>query len=210
MTILFAAFEYAGVFVFALSGSIMAARKNLDLYGSIILAILTALGGGLIRDLLIGRQPPLMLTDGSYLLVAAAAPPVIYLLHSRLEKFNYPLRVLDALGLGVFTVLGSQIALDAGLPWYSSVMLGIISGTGGGMLRDVLAREIPLVLQREIYAVAALLGAAAYVALQPLAGDHEVYSGILAVGCAGAIALFRIFSVYRDWHLPRAFRVFIR
>jgi uncharacterized membrane protein YeiH len=205
MNALFTFFEYLGVLVFALSGSIMAARKNMDFYGIIILAILTALGGGLIRDVMIGRIPPLMLSQGSYLAVAAAAAPIIFVFYRRLEKFHYPLRILDALGLGVFTVLGARTALAAGLPNYAAIMLGIISGTGGGMLRDVLAREVPLVLQREIYAAAALIGALGYVFLEPLAGDNELWQGVLAIGSAGFIAAFRIFSVYRDWHLPRAF-----
>ncbi len=204
MNLLFVFFEYLGVFVFALSGSVMAVRRHMDLYGSIILAILTALGGGLIRDVMIGRIPPVMLSDGSYIVVAMVAAFTVYLLYSVIDRVHYPLRILDAVGLGVFTVLGADLAVESGLPWFASVMIGIISGTGGGMIRDVLAREVPLVLQREVYAVAALIGATGYVFLQPLSVENELLQGGLAISIALFIAGFRVISVYRDWHLPRA------
>lgn len=205
MELLFRIFDYVGVFVFALSGSIMAVRKEMDLYGSGILAIMTALGGGLMRDIMIGRIPPLVLTDGTYVLTALAGVLTVYLLYENMERFHYPLRILDAVGLGVFTVLGSRMAMEAGLPWFAAVMIGVISGTGGGMIRDVLAREVPLVLQREIYAMAAVPGAMFYVAVITWTDPGGAASLVLPVATALFIAVFRILSVYRDWHMPRAF-----
>lgn len=205
MNQLFIALEYVGIFVFALSGSIMAVRKSMDLYGSIILALMTAMGGGLVRDLMLGNIPPQVLQDISYPLVAIAGAVFVYLLYPHLQKFQYPLRILDAVGLAIFTVLGVRMATNYELPMYAIIFSGIISGTGGGMIRDVLAREVPLVLQREIYAMAALVGGGIYAFLLRI--TPERYTFWVTAGCALLIALLRIFSVYKDWHMPRAFRI---
>lgn len=204
MTVL-TVFEYIAVLSFAVSGSILAVRKHMDLYGSLILALMTAMGGGLMRDVMIGNIPPLVLSDASYLLVAAGASAIVYLLYERIETLQYPLRILDAVGLGIFTVLGTRLALDYGLPVYSSVMIGMISGTGGGMIRDVLAREVPLVLQREIYAMAAFLGGSGYVLIVRMLRPSEQLEPWIALAMAFFIAIFRILSVYKDWHMPRAY-----
>ncbi|KGE71971.1 trimeric intracellular cation channel family protein [Spirochaeta lutea] len=196
----FPVLDFAGTFVFALSGSIAAARKNMDVYGSVILAIVTALGGGMIRDVLLGRTPPGAFQDIGYLVVAFAGSLSVFFLYDTISRLHHPLRVLDALGLGAFTVIGVTIAVEQGATWFGAILLGIMSGTGGGMIRDVLSQEVPLVLQREVYAVASLVGALLNVVLLRI-GLAPAASALIS---AGVISGIRILSVEYDWHLPRA------
>lgn len=196
----FPVLDFAGTFVFALSGSIAAARKNMDVYGSVILAIVTALGGGMIRDVLLGRTPPGAFQDIGYLVVAFAGSLSVFFLYDTISRLHHPLRVLDALGLGAFTVIGVTIAVEQGATWFGAILLGIMSGTGGGMIRDVLSQEVPLVLQREVYAVASLVGALLNVVLLRV-GLAPAASALIS---AGVISGIRILSVEYDWHLPRA------
>ena len=196
----FRVFDLLGVFVFAISGSIAAARKNMDVYGSVILAVVTALGGGMIRDSLLGRTPAGAFVDPLYLLVALAGAVSVFFLYNLLGKLHYPMRYMDAVGLGVFTVTGMIIALDQDVFWFGAVMLGVISGTGGGMIRDVLCQQVPLVLEREIYAVAGILGALLTLVMLRLGLGASLSAAIGAL----VISSIRILSVQRDWHLPRA------
>lgn len=202
----FRIFDWLGTLVFAVSGALAAAKKRLDLYGIFILATVTALGGGMLRDVLLGRTPPLVFTDGIYLALACAGALLVIFFHRFLDRLHHALRVMDAIGLGIFTVIGVNVALAAGGSWFAAVMLGIVTGTGGGMIRDVLAKEVPMVLQREVYAVASLAGALAYVAWLALPNPHdwpELRAGVGALLSAALIAAIRIVSVYKNWHLPR-------
>ena len=196
----FLVLDYLGTFVFAISGSIAAARRNMDVYGSIVLALVTALGGGMLRDLFLGRTPPGAFLDPWYLLIALAGAVLVFILHGPLARMHYPLRIMDAIGLGVFTVIGLSIARAQGISWLGAILLGILSGTGGGMVRDVLCRRVPLVLEREIYAVAALAGAG----LQAVLLENGANSNLAAALGAVVITGLRILSVVKDWHLPRA------
>jgi uncharacterized membrane protein YeiH len=151
-----------GTFVFGLSGGLAAARARLDLFGVIVLAGVVGLAGGIIRDLLIG-VPPATFRDWRYLAAVAAAGLVSFFAKATVERVQRGVLVFDAIGLSVFCVTGASKALDFGLGPIQAVLLGAITGIGGGMLRDVLLGEIPLVLRRELYAVPALLGAAVVV-----------------------------------------------
>jgi len=192
--------DLAGVFVFGISGAIAAERKAMDVYGSFTLAIVTALGGGMIRDVLLGRTPAAAFGDPLYLGIASLGGLSALVFSGQLSRLHFSLRYMDALGLGIFTVLGTTISLDQGISLPGAILLGILSGTGGGMLRDVLSQEVPLVLQKEIYAVAALVGAGLNGGLLALGVSVNVSAGV----GAGVIFLLRILSLRFDWHLPRA------
>ena len=155
--------DLAGTFVFALSGAVLGARRGMDLFGVLVLAFVTAVSGGIMRDVLIGAVPPAAIAGWHEFALAVAAGLLGFFLHAPLQRLRKPVRVFDAAGLGVFAVSGAQKALDYGLNPVMAALLGMLSGIGGGMVRDLLAGEVPAVLRSDIYAVAALLGAAVVV-----------------------------------------------
>lgn len=176
-----------GIFVFAVSGALMAGRKSMDIFGVLVIAITTAMGGGTLRDLLLDRHPVAWIRDDSYLWVASlgALATVLWV------RFTRPLPeagllVADAAGLAVFTVSGASIALAAGTPASTAVIMGVMTGVAGGVLRDVLCNEIPLVFQKEIYATACLAGAVVLIALRELA---------LPVNVVAALAMASVFGI---------------
>ncbi len=191
--------DLIGIFVFGLSGGVLAVRHKLDVFGVIVLALATALSGGILRDLLIGAVPPATLRDPAYTAVALASSIVVLFAHRLIEKLRRPVLVLDALGLGLFAVAGCQKALDAGLHWLPAILLGVLTAIGGGVVRDVLLREVPRILHEEIYATAALL-AAIVVAAGPALGLSGPVSAI-----AGIIAGFalRMVALWRKWPSPK-------
>ena len=190
--------DLGGVFVFALSGGLVAVRQALDLFGVIVLAGATGLGGGLLRDVLIGDVPPVALTDWRYLVVPVAAGLVAFLAHPTVGRINRLITVSDAGGLALFCVAGALKAYDAGLSVLASALLGMITGIGGGMIRDVLAGRVPVVFGGELYATPALAGAA--VAAAGSALDYP----LLVVAPVGAAVCFawRIVAVWRHWQAP--------
>ena len=172
----------AGTFVFGLSGGLAAVRARLDLLGVVVLASVVALAGGVLRDLLIGT-PPATLRDGRYLAAAAAAGLVCFFAGHLLERVRRGVLVFDAVGLGLFAVTGATKALQFGLGPAQAVLLGTLTGVGGGMLRDVLLREVPTVLREGLYAVPALLGAAVLVVAQRAGGTSPVFPVLGAAVC---------------------------
>jgi uncharacterized membrane protein YeiH len=191
--------DLSGTFVFALSGGLLAVRKDLDVVGVVVLSVATGLGGGIIRDLLLGRTPPAALERESYLVTAVAAAIVVFFAYARIERLTRPLQRFDALGLGLFAVSGTLTSLDAGLGVVPAVLLGVVTGVGGGALRDLLVADIPLVFRRDIYALAALLGAVSFAALDA-SGIPEWLAALIGVGATFAL---RSLSAARDWHAPR-------
>ena len=168
--------DLLGIGVFAVSGALAAGRKRLDLLGVFVLASVTAIGGGTIRDLLLDRQP-LWLTDASYVgvIVVAVAITFAYVRWRRPPLAS--LLVADALGLALFSVAGAQIAESAGLPAVAVVVLGTVTGVGGGVIRDVLSAEIPFVLRRgNLYASTVIVGVAAYLALESVGVPRQTAS----------------------------------
>jgi uncharacterized membrane protein YeiH len=158
--------DLIGVAVFAISGALAAGRRRLDLIGVLVLAAVTAVGGGTVRDLLLDRRPIFWLTDARYLIViiVAALATVLYVRWARVPGVT--LDVADALGLALFSIAGTQIAEGTGLPALSCVLLGAVTGVAGGVIRDVLTAQVPLVLRRgSLYAAAAIVGASLYVIL---------------------------------------------
>jgi uncharacterized membrane protein YeiH len=196
------ALDLSGIFVFALSGGLMAVRKNMDILGIVVLAEATALGGGLFRDLVIGAVPPAAFVDTGYFVTPLAAGVVVFFLHPQVEGITGLMQPLDALGVGLFCVTGTAKAHDYGLGAVPSVALGAASGVGGGVLRDVLANEIPSLLRwdREIYAVPALVSAAA-VAVLIAYHDLTAYTG---TGAALIGFTLRMLALRYGWRAPRA------
>lgn len=152
--------DLAGTFAFALNGALTAVRvARVDIVGVITLALITALGGGIVRDVLLGALPPATFADWRYLLVATLGGLLAFALSRQLQRLAGPITVFDALGLSLFAVTGAAKALELGLGGGQAVLLGAVTAVGGGTIRDVLVRRVPTVLQSELYAIPAVLGA---------------------------------------------------
>jgi uncharacterized membrane protein YeiH len=192
--------DLIGTFVFALDGALTALRvARLDIVGVITLGIVTALGGGIIRDLLIGAVPPATFSDWRYLAVATVGGLVAFALASRLDRLTLPISLLDAAGLSLFAVTGASKALDYGLGAGQAVILGALTAVGGGTLRDVLIRRVPAVLHSGLYAIPALIGAAITVA----ATRAGLYGVVAAVVAAAACFLVRLLGIVFNLNAPR-------
>jgi uncharacterized membrane protein YeiH len=192
-----------GVAVFAASGALAAGRKNFDLLGVVVIALVTAVGGGTLRDLLLDRHPIFWVKDPSHLTVilASAALTLAYV------RFRKPpmaaLAVADAFGLALFTISGAQVAEAQGLPWLTVIVMGTVTGSAGGVLRDVLSGEVPLLFrQTDLYATAAIAGVALYLVLQEIGVGQETAS---YVGMAAVVGL-RFAAIHWKLRLP-VFRV---
>jgi len=192
--------DLSGTFVFALSGATAGVRRRLDLFGVLVLSIVAANSGGILRDLLIGAVPPASISDWRYLGVSVLAGVVTFLWAPSIERLDHPVRLFDAAGLALFAVVGASKALAFGLNPVMAALLGMLSGIGGGIVRDVLLAEVPLVLRADLYAVAALAGASVVVVgaalgLQPI-----------AMMIAGAVLCFglRLLALRFGWGLPVA------
>jgi uncharacterized membrane protein YeiH len=193
--------DLAGTFVFAVEGALAALAGHLDLFGVMVLAFATALGGGVIRDVLMGSLPPAALRGVSYPATAFAAAAVTFILAPYLLALPRPvLLTLDAAGLALFAVAGTTKALDAGIHPFSAVLLGTITGVGGGTIRDLFLAHVPAILRVDIYATAALFGAVVLVLCRRAGASPAVaaYAG------GAACFLLRIVSVWLHWQLPGA------
>jgi uncharacterized membrane protein YeiH len=195
-----------GTFVFGLSGGLAAVRARLDVFGIVVLAAVVGLAGGITRDVLIGT-PPETFRDGRYLAVVAAAGLVCFLLGSALDRVERGVQVFDALGLAVFCVTGASKAAGLGLGPAQTVVLGAITGIGGGMLRDVLLSETPSVLRHELYAIPALLGAGVVAAAYAAGSVSPVFPVLGACLCFATRMIGVRYGVdapvARDRHDPR-------
>jgi uncharacterized membrane protein YeiH len=194
--------DLVGVFVFALAGATAAVRQRLDLFGVLVLSFATASSGGILRDLLIGAIPPAAIRDWRYLAAAMLAGFVTFFWHGAIERLRNPVRVFDAAGLGLFAVAGTQKALAAGLNPVMAALLGMLTGIGGGIVRDLLLSRVPVVFQSDIYALAALAGAAVVVC------GHWLHWPEVPTAIGGAVLCFglRILAMWFNWHLPSAHR----
>ena len=189
-----------GTFAFGLSGGILAVRKQMDLFGVLVLSVATGLGGGIMRDIVLGHIPPATLSDWRYLAAAGLAGLSVFLWFSRVVHHGKFLTTFDAVGLSIFTVTGTTIALDAGLGPGPAALLGMLTGVGGGVVRDLLAAEVPLIFRSEVYAVASMLGA-----IIVIVASQTGFSGIPAeILAALATFILRMVSVQRGWKIPVA------
>jgi uncharacterized membrane protein YeiH len=190
--------DLAGIFVFAVTGGLVAVRKQFDIFGVLVLAGTTGLGGGFLRDVLIDATPPAALADWRYLLVPVAAGLVTFVFHPAFGRLERLINVLDGAGLGLFCVTGALKALDFGLGPVPAALMGMVTGIGGGMARDLLAGRVPVVFSSELYATPALLGATWAV----LADGWGLSVGYVAL--PGVIICFglRMLALRRNWHAP--------
>jgi uncharacterized membrane protein YeiH len=194
------ALDLAGTFVFALSGAMTAVRHRLDMFGILVLSLAAATFGGMARDVLIGAVPPAALSDWRYIAVSLVAGFVIFFRHPSSSRLRTPVLVLDGAGLAFFAVAGSLKALAWGVMPVPAIILGLVTGVGGGVARDILVAEIPMVLRTELYAVAALAGATVVVVGRML----QFHS--IPVSIAGAAVCFglRFMAIRHGWRLPQA------
>lgn len=192
--------DLVGTFVFAISGAVAGVRKRLDLFGVLVLSFAAGNAGGITRDLLIGAIPPAGIQDWRYLAVSLLAGIFVFGWPTCSERLRNPVQLFDAAGLGLFAVAGAEKALSFGLNPVTAALLGMLTGIGGGMTRDVLLAEIPTVLRADLYALAALAGATVVV----LGAAVRLPSPALAI--VGALLCFglRFMAIRRHWHLPVA------
>jgi uncharacterized membrane protein YeiH len=196
------ALDLVGTFVFAISGAMAGVRHRLDVFGILVLSFAAGNAGGMTRDVLIGAVPPAALADWRYIVISILAGLATFRWHGTVRRLQQLVLAFDALGLAVFAVSGALKAVAFGLNPLAAVLLGMLTGIGGGMLRDVLVNEIPTVLHAELYAVAALLGACVVVGGQLLG----LPSAPLAVVGAALCFALRVVALRRGWELPIARR----
>jgi uncharacterized membrane protein YeiH len=190
--------DLAGIFVFAITGALVGVRKQFDIFGVLVLAGATGLGGGFLRDVLIDATPPAALADWRYLLAPVVAGLATFAFHPAFGRLERLITLLDAAGLGLFCVTGALKALDFGLGPVPAALMGMVTGIGGGMVRDLLAGRVPVVFSSELYATPALLGATWAV----LGNYWELPIGLVAL--PGVVICFglRLLALRRDWHAP--------
>ena len=195
--------DLVGTFAFALNGALTAVRAaHLDVVGVVTLGIITAVGGGIIRDILLGALPPATFLDWRYLAVATAGGLIAFLFSRGLSRFTDPIDVLDAAGLSLFAVTGAGKALELGAGPAQAIILGTITGVGGGTVRDVLIRQVPGVLSSGLYAIPALVGAA-LVVVAISSGVSQVLGAPVALGAAGVCFTIRMVGLHFGLDAPR-------
>ncbi|MFE0446428.1 trimeric intracellular cation channel family protein [Streptomyces fungicidicus] len=194
--------DLIGIFVFAISGALLAVRKNFDVFGMAVLAEVTALGGGLFRDLVIGAVPPAAFTDLGYFVTPLLATVLVFFLHPHVERIQTGVNVFDAAGLGLFCVVGTTKAYDYELGLTASTCLGLATAVGGGVLRDVLANEVPSLLRwdRDLYAVPAIVGAA----MTALCIRYDLLNPATSGVAVVTAFVLRLLAMRYHWRAPRA------
>lgn len=201
--------EIIGTIAFASSGAMVAIKKELDLLGVIVLGVLTAVGGGMMRDILLGNLPPALFINPVYVVVAFVTVLVLFTIMylnakvlegNSIETYEKIMGVFDAIGLGAFTVTGINTAVEAGYGEYLffAVFLGVLTGVGGGVLRDILAGQTPYILRKHFYACASLAGALLYIILLP-----RVHEGLAMIISACLVVVIRLLAAHYRWNLPK-------
>jgi uncharacterized membrane protein YeiH len=195
--------DLGGTFVFAISGAVAAVKHRLDIFGIMVLAFAAGNAGGITRDVLIGATPPAAVADWKYLGVSVLAGLVVFFWYPLLARLSNPVLWFDAIGLAFFAVAGAQKALVYGLNPVMAALLGMLTGIGGGMIRDVLVNQIPTVLRADLYALAALAAAAVVV------GGHLLVLPPVSTAIVGGVLCFalRYMAIEHGWHLPAVGRL---
>ncbi len=198
MHIMLSVLDLGGTFVFAISGAAVAVRRRMDIFGVMVLAFAAGNAGGITRDLVIGAVPPAAISHWAYLTVSVLAGLIVFFRYTLVSGLDQPVLWFDAVGLAFFAVAGTQKALQAGLNPMMAALLGMLTGIGGGMLRDVLANEIPAVLHSDLYALAAL-SCATIVSV-----GHVLHLGPVGPAVTGMVVCFalRFMAMRHGWHLP--------
>jgi uncharacterized membrane protein YeiH len=197
--LMFSILDLVGTFVFALSGAEAAKERELDLFGIIIVSFLTACGGGIIRDICLGIFPPVGISYWPYLMLTLLATLTVASLHRFIVQIKYPVLLFDAVGLSMFSVAGTQKALFHGQNYEVAILLGVLSAIGGGIIREILLGRIPVVLRREVYGSAALIGSIIVVLFHYFKLDQTFGAWIAITACF----LVRYLSIKNKWNLPR-------
>ena len=192
--------EIVGTIAFAISGAMVGIQKKLDIFGITFMAVTTAVGGGIFRDLIIGNIPPNAFKDPTFSLIAIVCAFLTCIFYKEISKFKFSIVLSDAIGLGVFTAIGSNAALNNDITGtFAIIVMGLLTGVGGGILRDVFTKNIPFVFRKEIYAVACILGSIVFCIIYPFT------SRVFALYVTFIITfLVRILSIKYDIHLPTA------
>jgi uncharacterized membrane protein YeiH len=190
---------YTGTFVFALTGALKARNHHMDVFGAAVLAFTTAYGGGTVRDLLIGRSPVNWINDRVALALVLSAVAIVFLFHRNVLRFRLTIFLTDAIGLGLFTVLGVSVSMAAGLiPGYA-VMMGVISATFGGLIADILSNTVPDLLKKgELYATASLIGGLVQWQMNSHGFSEKLTLGV----CVALVVLIRVISKWKRIYLP--------
>ncbi len=189
--------DYAGTFAFAISGIRMASGKNFDLFGAYIVGMATACGGGTVRDVFLGVTP-FWMQNWIYLAITGVALLCYIFFHRFINKISNTIFLFDAIGLGLFAVVGFQKTLDAGFPFWVANIMGMCTGALGGVLRDILINEEPLIFRRDIYALACIFGGIVFT----IAVRVGLPNYICQISCAMSVIIVRLLAVYYHWQLP--------
>lgn len=197
--LLFSILDILGTFVFALSGAEAAKERELDLFGTIIIAFLTACGGGIIRDLCLGIHPPVGISHWPYLALTILATFAVAVCHRYITKLKYPVLLFDALGLSMFAVAGTQKSLFLGQNYEVALLLGVLSAVGGGIIRETLLGRIPVVLRKEVYGSAALIGSSIVILFHYFNLESSIGAWIGITTCF----VIRYLSIKKKWNIPR-------
>ncbi len=191
------AIDLIGTFVFAVSGVLAGVEKKFDLFGVLILAFVTAVGGGTLRDVLIGSTPVAWMNNEIYFYLILAALPFCYFFKSKIIYLRHSFFLFDTLGIALFTILGLQKTLALGLSPLIAVLMGVVSACFGGIIRDVLSNEIPLIFRKEVYAFACLLGALSF-----LGASYVLPVNIAMIVSISVVIIIRVLAIQRGWELP--------
>lgn len=192
--------DLIGTAAFAASGAWVGVRKHMDLFGVLVLGVVTAVGGGTLRDLLLGDIPPFSLKNESYIYIAIVVSLIVFANRVQFKTFEKPLLYFDAIGLGTFVVIGTTKALDFHLGLLGAILMGVMTGTAGGVIRDLFANQVPLIFRREIYASACVAGGLLLVALETV-GTVRPVAALLS---AGTVISVRLLAIHYNWSLPKS------
>lgn len=194
---LMSAFELVGTVAFAFSGAVVGVHKQMDIFGATILAITTAIGGGIFRDIVVGVLPPASFANPSNCFISIFTAIMVFIFYNKLNKISHIVQISDAIGLGAFTAIGGSVAIHNYPTSFMIVSLGLFTGIGGGILRDVFAQEIPFVFKKEIYAIASILGSISFILTYKSLGiDRALYI------CFFITFTVRMYSIKRGLQLP--------
>ena len=191
--------QVAGTIFFAISGALSACKKNFDLTGAMLIAFAVGDGGGTLRDVLIGSTPVFWMQQPSSVVLTMLTGLIVFFIAEHVDFTGKAFLIVDALGLGVFAIVGAQKTLALGLSPIVAVMMGVLTAVGGGVIRDILSGEIPLILRPEVYATAALAGATVFVTLHTYLPESKYVAGI---ACALTVFLIRLGTIQWGWCLP--------
>lgn len=192
--------DLLGTAAFAASGALAGIRRDMDMLGVLVLGIVTATGGGTLRDLLLGDTPPFIFQNETYLYLSIIVSLLVFIFHHQLDFLRQPLTFFDAVGLGTFVVIGTGKALDFRIGFLGSVMAGVMTATAGGVIRDILSNRVPMVLQKEVYASACVAGGV----LLTLLHDTRLPRSWALLASAFTVIVVRLLAIRYNWSLPRA------